>query len=84
MGSQDFHLSIVLGAEYLSDVKSIATFALTFFGYIISVLQPVWLILCLSNSITTEPSFFNTLNTFLSGINCIGTSQILILQNLSL
>ena len=33
--------SIVLGAEYLSHVKSIATFALTFFGYIISVLASV-------------------------------------------
>ena len=34
--------SIVLGAEYLSYVKSTATFALTFFGYIISVLASVW------------------------------------------
>ena len=33
-----FIFSIVLGAEYLSYVKSIATFSLTFFGYIISVL----------------------------------------------
>ena len=33
-----FILSIVLDAEYLSYVKFIATFALTFFGYIISVL----------------------------------------------
>ena len=31
-----------MGAEYLSDVKSIATFALTFFGYIISVLASVY------------------------------------------
>ena len=30
-----------MGAEYLSDVKSIATFALTFFWYIISVLASV-------------------------------------------
>ena len=30
-----------MGAEYLSYVKSIATFALTFFGYIISVLASV-------------------------------------------
>ena len=29
--------SIVLGADYLSYVKSIATYAPTFFGYIISV-----------------------------------------------
>ena len=36
-----FIFSIVLGAEYLSYVKSIATFALTFFGYIISVLASV-------------------------------------------
>ena len=33
--------SIAMGAEYLSYVKSIATFALTFFGYIISVLASV-------------------------------------------
>ena len=33
--------SIVLGAEYFSYVKSIATFALTFFGYFISVLASV-------------------------------------------
>ena len=32
----------ILGAEYLSYVKSIATYALTFFGYIISVLANVW------------------------------------------
>ena len=33
--------SAVLGAQYLSYVKSIATFALAFFGYIISVLVSV-------------------------------------------
>ena len=33
--------SIAMGAEYLSYVKSIAIFALTFFGYIISVLASV-------------------------------------------
>ena len=33
--------SIAIGAEYLSYVKSIATVALTFFGYIISVLASV-------------------------------------------
>ena len=31
-----------MGAEYLSYVKSIATFAPTFYGYIISVLVSVW------------------------------------------
>ena len=36
-----FIFSIVLGAEYLSYAKSIATFALTFFGDIISVLASV-------------------------------------------
>ena len=36
-----FICSIVLGAEYLSYVKFIATFALTLFGYIISVLASV-------------------------------------------
>ena len=34
-------VSIAMGAEYLSYVKSIATFALTFFAYIISVLASV-------------------------------------------
>ena len=33
--------SIAMGAEYLSSVKSIATFAPTFYGYIISVLASV-------------------------------------------
>ena len=33
--------SIAMGAKYLSYVKSNATFALTFFGYIISVLASV-------------------------------------------
>ena len=33
--------SIAMGAEYLSYVKSIATFAPTFYGYIISVLASV-------------------------------------------
>ena len=33
--------SIAVGAEYLSYVKSIATFAPTFYGYIISVLASV-------------------------------------------
>ena len=36
-----FIFSIVLVAEYLSYVKSIAKFALTFFGHIISVLASV-------------------------------------------
>ena len=36
-----FIFSIVLGAEYSSYVKFIATCALTFFGYIISVLASV-------------------------------------------
>jgi len=33
--------SIAMGAEYLSYVKSIATFAPTFYGYIISALASV-------------------------------------------
>ena len=33
--------SIAMGAEYLSCVKSIATFAPTFYGYIISILASV-------------------------------------------
>ena len=44
-GSQDFIFSIVLGAEYLSYVKSIAAYAPTFFRYIISVLASVLLML---------------------------------------
>ena len=37
-----FIFSNFLGAEYLSFIKSIATFALTFFRYIISVLASVY------------------------------------------
>ena len=42
MATRIFIFSIVLGAEYLSYVKSIATFALTFFWYIISILASVF------------------------------------------
>ena len=42
MASRIFIFSIVLVAEYLSYVKSIATYALTFIGYIISVLDSVF------------------------------------------
>ena len=38
---QDFDFSIAIGADYLSYVKSIATFAPTFYGYIIFVLVSV-------------------------------------------
>ena len=41
MAPRNFIVSIVLGAEYLSYVEFIATYALTFFGYIISVLASV-------------------------------------------
>ena len=41
MAPSIFIFSIGLGAEYLSYVKFIATYALTFFGYIISVLASV-------------------------------------------
>ena len=34
--------SITIGADYSFYVKSIATFALTFFGYIVSVLASVY------------------------------------------
>ena len=37
-----FIFSIAMGADYSFHVKSIATFALTFFGYIISVLASVF------------------------------------------
>ena len=36
--------SIAMGAEYLSYVKSIATFAPTIYGYIISVLASVYVL----------------------------------------
>ena len=42
MAPRIFIFSIVLGVEYLSYVESVATFALTFFGYIISVLASVF------------------------------------------
>ena len=38
--------SIAMGAKYLSYVKSIATFAPTFYGYIISVLASVQYVSC--------------------------------------
>ena len=38
--------SIAMGADYSFYVKSIATFALTFFGYIISVLASVGCMYC--------------------------------------
>ena len=41
-GTQDFHFSIVLVTEYSYYVKSIATYAPTFFWYIISVLVRVF------------------------------------------
>ena len=46
MAPRIFIFSIVLGAEYLSYVKFIATYALTFFGYIISVLASVTDVAC--------------------------------------
>ena len=39
---RNFIFSIALGAEYLSYVKFIAIYALTFFGYITSVLASVY------------------------------------------
>ena len=41
MAPMIFIFSIVLGAKYLSYVKFIAIYALTFFGYIISVIASV-------------------------------------------
>ena len=37
--------SIVMGADYSSYVKPIGTFTLTFFGYIISVLASVYILI---------------------------------------
>ena len=45
-----FISSIILGAKYLSYVKSIATFVLTFFGYIILVLASVTIELLCNSS----------------------------------
>ena len=52
--------SIAMGAEYLSYVKSIATFAPTFYGYIISVLASVIYLLDLKRrkNPPEEPTFF--------------------------
>ena len=50
MATRILIFSIAIGAEYLSYVKSIATFALTFFGYIILVLASVYSH-CLANLI---------------------------------
>ena len=41
MAPRIFIFSIVLGAKYLSYVKFIAIYALTFFGYIVLVLESV-------------------------------------------
>ena len=53
-----FIFSIVLGAEYLSYVKFIATFAPTFFGYIISVLDSVtvYILLLRKHRFSVKPS----------------------------
>ena len=58
-----FIFSIVLDAEYLSYVKSIATYAPTFFGYIISALASVRRkrrILTTQNESTTNSMFFRS------------------------
>ena len=52
-------VSIAMGAEYLSYVKSIATFAPTFYGHIISVLASVKTFAIKGN---TEPYFINACN----------------------
>ena len=54
MASRIFIFSIAVGAEYLSHVNSIATFALTFIGYIILVLASVPTYL-----LTNFPFFFS-------------------------
>ena len=53
MALRIFIFSIILGAEYLSYVKSIAIFVLTFFGYIISVLA----IVCFRSSFRIQNIF---------------------------
>ena len=59
MAPSIFIFSIVLVAEYSSYVKSNATFALTFFGYIISILASVKGLLHLLP--TKLPKFFSSL-----------------------
>ena len=46
--------SIAMGDDYSFYVKSIATFALTFFGYIISVLASVFYVLQLDAKICQD------------------------------
>ena len=46
-----------MGAEYLSYVKSIATFALTFYGYIILVLVSVLCIVNVRNDLLNVRNF---------------------------
>ena len=52
--------SIAMGAEYLSYVKSIATFAPTFYGYIISVLVSVLLLIKKLEIEKTKPTFIKS------------------------
>ena len=68
-----FNFSIVLSAEYLSYVKSIATYALTFFGYIISVLGSV--ISPLEFQITTGPLERGLLVCSVAACGCRGSRQ---------
>ena len=68
-----------MGAEYLSYVKSIATFAPTFYGYIISVLRRghvayfSCLSLCLSLCHSAFAMFILKLWTELEGKHCKST-----------
>ena len=62
-----FIFSIVLGAEYLSNVKSIDTFAPTFFGYIISVYASVNVVALNVTALVFLSSSYN--GTFCSKFN---------------
>ena len=64
-----FIFSIFLGAECLPYVKSVATFALTIFGYIISVLASVLCHWQQKNSITIFPHIVSSFEYFTSGKN---------------
>ena len=47
-----------MGAEYLSYVKSIATFAPTFHGYTISVLASVYGFISYLGTLIVKPNYF--------------------------
>ena len=59
-----FNSLIVLGAEYSSYVKSIATYALTFFWYIISILASVMFVRSVGNVDIFRPLYIFSFTSF--------------------